>query len=368
MSLDSPSFFHPLLGSDESSRCASSGPEPHHHPALRAMPDKKVQQLCATFKDWLPDLSQLQGIAGMIDVYWLAPSRWSCRDGDLFHPGTDDDSDTQLPGTDSRTVPLIIRPWPEGVPVPANFPQARYEVLCGSRRLMAYLRCIEAAANAPDEKAPFASMQSTEELVAEALIFVVLLTLDDQEAARVVVHSNQKHRPLRPFEFGCTCRKLLADDVFESQKELAQAMGRQESEVSRGIALSQLDPVVLGAFRSALELHYTDGPDLKQAWENDAEGLTHRALQATQHHGLLDRKAVLAILLGTDNKKSVNVPSMDIEVEIEGVLYFVISTTATGTTKVKVLRKHLCAKAIDALVKTLQAMGEKDRQDLFKPE
>ena len=202
----------------------------------------------------------------------------------------------------------------------------------------------------------------------EAFIPVVLLKLDDQTAARVVIQSNQGHKPLCPIEWGRTCRKLLDDGVFRTQKEIAQAMGRQESEISRGMALSGLDPVVLGAFRSPLELHYTDGPDLQQAWKDDAEGLTHRALQAMRHRGQLDRKAVLAILLGTPNEeKPIQVPSTNIEIRIAGVLYFVISTTVKGVTKVKVMRKHLSLKAIDALVKKLKAMGANDHQNFFKP-
>ena len=369
MSLDAQPSARLSNASDESTRSAASDLDQSHPLILRAVINRELQQLCSTFEEWLPDLSRLHGVAGMIDAYHLAPSRWSYRDGDLFQPDTSDDSETQLPGTDSSTVPLLIRPWPEGVEVPANFPLARYEVLSGFRRLMARLRCTEQAANASRANSALHARSSAEELMAEILIPVVLLHLDDQEAACVVIHSNQGHRPLRPIEWGHTYKKLLDSKVFKSQKELARVMHRQESEVSRGLALAGLDPVVLGAFRSPLELHYTDGPTLKQAWEDDAERLIHRAELAAQDRGMRDRKAVLAALLGTlKEDKPIKEPSMDYEVVVLGVLYFVISTTAAGATKVKVMCKHLCAQAIDMLVRTLEAMGEKDDQDLFKPE
>ena len=203
----------------------------------------------------------------------------------------------------------------------------------------------------------------------EVLISMVLLTLDDKQAARVLIQANQGHKSLRPYEWGRTCRQLLDDGVFKTQKEIAQAMNRQESEICRGLALVELDPVVLGAFRSPLELHYTDGPKLQAAWSDDAEGLSRRAQIATQQLGQLDRMAVMAILLGKpDDEKKIKVPPTDIEIWIEGVLFFLVSTTAKGVTKVKAKREHLSPAALAVWVRSLEAMGTDAHGDLFKPE
>jgi ParB family chromosome partitioning protein len=368
MTLDAHPSARIALNAGEMAHAAASDLDPNPSSSLHRVSGTKLQQLFSTFKDCLPDLSQLHGVVGMMDANQLAPSRWSCREGDPFYLGTDDDAETQLPDTASNTMPLLIRPWPKGVQEPANFPKARYEVLSGSRRLMALLQSAAKADNASRASTDLDLSSSAEKLMPQVLISVVLLKLDDQQAARLVVHSNQRHRPLRPIEWGYTYKRLLEDQVFKSQKELARVMHRQESEVSRGLALANLDPDVLAAFGSPLDLHYTDGPDLEQAWKDDRDGLIQRAKKAAQHRGQLDRKAVLSILLGTSNQEaSIKVPSREIEIEIEGVVYFVISITAAGKMTIKPMREHLCAEAIDVLARTLQAMAEQDHQNLFKP-
>lgn len=368
MTLDAHPSAHIALGAGELAHAAALDLDPNPSSSLHTVSGTKLQQLFSTFKDCLPDLSQLHGVAGLMDAYQLAPSRWSCREGDPFHPGTDEDAETQLPDTACSTVPLLIRPWPEGVAIPANFPQARYEVLSGSRRLMTLLLSTAKVDNASRSSTSLDSTLSAAELMPEALISVVLLELDDQQAARLVVHSNQRHRPLRPIEWGYTYKRLLDDQVFKSQKELARVLHRQESEVSRGLALANLDPVVLAAFGSPLDLHYTDGPDLEQAWKDDRGGLTQRAQKAAQHRGQIDRKAVLCILLGTPNQEtSIKVPSRNIDIEHKGVVYFVISITAAGKTTIKLMREDLDAEAINVLARTLQGMAEQDYQNLFKP-
>lgn len=368
MTLDAHPSARIALGAGELTHAAALDLDPEPSSSLHTVSGTKLQQLFSTFKDCLPDLSQLHGVAGLMDAYQLAPSRWSCREGDPFHPAAGDDAETQLPDTACSTIPLLIRPWPEDRQQPANFPDATYEVLSGSRRLMTLLRSAAKANNASRTSTTLDSTLRAEELMPKVLISVVVLQLDDQEAARVVVHSNQRHRPLRPIEWGYTYKRLLDDQVFKSQKELARVMHRQESEVSRGLALASLDPVVLAAFGSPLDLHYTDGPDLEQAWKDDRDGLIQRAQKAAQHRGQLDRKAVLSILLGIPHKeKSIKVPSRNIDIEHRGVVYFVISTTAEGKTTIKPTREHLCAEAIDVSVRTLKTMVEQDHQNLFKP-
>lgn len=368
MSLDPQPLALLSLASSGSLNTAACNLDHEHAPGLQAVTDRKLQHLCATFKDALPDMDQLNGFAGKIDVFLLAPSRWAGRAFEPYVHDDDDDPETQLCGTDPDSVPLLIRPWPAGVTPPANFPMARYEVVAGTRRLMARLRS-EESNNASRTGSSSDALSSVDELMPEVLISVVLLALDDKQAARVLIQANQGHKSLRPYEWGRTCRQLLDDGVFKTQKEIAQAMNRQESEICRGLALVELDPVVLGAFRSPLELHYTDGPKLQAAWNDDAEGLSRRAQIATQRRGQLDRMAVLAILLGKpDDEKKIKEPPTDIEIRKEGVLFFLVSTTAKGVTKAKAERHDLSAAALALWVQTLEKMIDDDHEDLFKPE
>lgn len=368
MSLDSQPLDLLSLASSASLNTAAWHSEQERTTGLKAVTETKLQHLCATFKDSLPDMKELNGFAGEIDVFLLAPSRWAGRVFEPFVHDDDDDPETQLCRTDSGSVPLLIRPWPAGVALPANFPLARYEVVAGMRRLMARLRSAESN-NAARTGSSSDPSSSVDEVMPEVLISVVLLALDDKQAARVLIKGNQGHKSLRPFEWGLTCRQLLDDGIFKTQKEIAEAMNRQESEISRGLALVNLAPVVLGAFRSPLELQYTDAPKLQKAWNDDAEGLSYRAQIATQQRGQLDRLAVMAILLGKpENEKQTKVSSTDREIWREGVLFFVVSTTAKGVTKAKAERQHLSAAAHALWVQTLETMIENDHEDLFRPE
>ena len=370
MSLDSQRRALPPDALSESSHPPAWNLDHAHVRGLQAVNDKKLLHLCATFKDSLPDMNQLNGLAGKIDVFLLAPSRWAGRDVDTCIHDDDDDPETQLSGVDPDSVPLLIRPWPAGVAPPANFPMVRYEVLAGTRRLMARLRS-EESNNAARTGSSSNPVSGVDELMPEVLISAVLLALDDKQAARVLIQANQGHKPLRPFQWGGISRQLLNDGVFKTQKEIARVMNRRESEICRGLALFDLDPVVLGAFHSPLELQYTDGPELQKAWKDDAEGLSRRAEVATrqQQQRQLDRMAVLAILLGkSDDEKKIKVSPTEHEIWIKGLLYFVVSTSAKGVTKVKAERQHLLPAALALWIRTLEAMGADDQGHLFKPE
>lgn len=295
-------------------------------------PDDAAQKVMAQLKAWSPDL-RATGVAGLIDPHLVSPSRWTSRHGDLFRTVGGGELQEQMRESGGNMVPILVRPCLPSAVHP-EFPEARFEVLSGLKRLVVSLRL-------------------------ELDVFAVVVDMTDQEAARVIAQSNRAAVAPRPYEFGCTCERLLADGVFARQNALAAALGVQTSEVCNGLILANLDPLILSAFRSPLELQYGDAGVLKRAWEEDPETMALRAARAAALRGEMDRLAVLALLLRdeeTPESKTAK-PNSDVNVVVEGVLVAVISTTAKGLTTIKLKRKNLSVAAIAALRAALETLG-----------
>ena len=304
--------------------------------------DDEVQKLMTQLKDWSPDL-RATGLAGLIDPHLVSPSRWARRHGDLFRAPGADELEEQMRESGGNVVPILVRPCSTSAMHP-EFPEARFEVLSGLKRLMVALRL-------------------------GINVFAVVVEMTDQEAARVIVQSNRAAVAPRPYEFGRTCYQLLADGVFPRQNALAAALGVQTSEVCNSLILFKLDPLIIGAFRTPLELQFGDGRVLKRAWEEDPEGMSRRASKATLLRGKLKRLEVLALLL-TDPEAAASeskVPKSDVSVVVEGVLVAVISTTTKGLTTIKLKRKSLPAAGIETLRTALEKLGSSAEGILLLP-
>jgi ParB-like chromosome segregation protein Spo0J len=352
MSFDfKPSAISAVIAAVSNQSSDSPGQETIYCPEL--VQTKSAEELCENFKDWLPDLRSVNGLAGMIDSSFLAPSRWSGRLDSSPHPDNEDTLETHVDALTSSFVPLFIRPWPIDVKRPAEFPHAKYEVLSGGRRLRAHLER-EKNANTPLTDGP--------------LLPVVVLLLDDQEAARLVVQSNRAHRPLRPFEWALLFQQFLTAKIFVSQKSMAKFFGVQESEVCRALKLARLVPVVLKLFKNPLEFQYVDGDSLEQAWTKNPAQLEERARKAFDDHGPLSREDALLILLAEDGQATTD-KSQKSEISIPALIgvAFVVSTTANGVTSMKV-KKKLSPQALKALCDSLEALASGIHAASFTPE
>ena len=99
-------------------------------------------------------------------------------------------------------------------------------------------------------------------------LLVELRELSDREAIVVLDIENRQRQDVSPYERGCSYQNWLRCNYFQSQEEIARAIGISASQVSRLIKLARIPPVIVNAFRSPREICETWGLDLYEAWQD----------------------------------------------------------------------------------------------------
>ncbi|MGJ7505466.1 MULTISPECIES: hypothetical protein [unclassified Variovorax] len=121
--------------------------------------DNEVHRLMTQLKAWSPDF-RATGVAGLIDPHLVSPSRWAIRHGDLFHAVGADELQEQMREAGGNMVPILVRPCSPSSVHP-EFPEARFEVLSGLKRLMVALRLERRACERNDKHTRSPSSQFT---------------------------------------------------------------------------------------------------------------------------------------------------------------------------------------------------------------
>jgi ParB family chromosome partitioning protein len=163
----------------------------------------------------------------------------------------EDDAEFRLLKEDIRTQgqldPIRVRPAPAG----AGYD---YEIIYGHRR--------HAACLALDREMTGG--------------FRVLALLDaaaiDRKRLVLQMHAeNDVREDLSPYEYGRMYRSWLAAGLFETQGELAAAVGRDDSPVSMYLQIGDLPAEVLAAFVDPREISLRWAPQLMKALKEDRE-------------------------------------------------------------------------------------------------
>jgi ParB family transcriptional regulator, chromosome partitioning protein len=174
----------------------------------------------------------------------------------------DDDAEFRLLKEDIRTQgqldPIRVRPAPAG----SGFD---YEIIYGHRR--------HAAAVALDHETDGG--------------FRVLALLDaasvDRKRLALQMHAeNDVREDLSPYEYGRMYQSWLAAKLFDTQGELAAAVGRDDSPVSMYLQIAELPAEVLAAFSDPRQISLRWAPQLMKAIKDDREHVlaTARAVAA----------------------------------------------------------------------------------------
>ncbi|HEY6455464.1 MAG TPA: ParB/RepB/Spo0J family partition protein [Steroidobacteraceae bacterium] len=176
----------------------------------------------------------------------------------------DEDAEFRLLKEDIRTQgqldPIRVRPAPAGSGV-------EYEIIYGHRR--------HAAALALDRETEGG--------------FRVLALLDaasvDRKRLALQMHAeNDVREDLSPYEYGRMYQSWLNAKLFDTQGELAAAVGRDDSPVSMYLQIAELPAEVVAAFADPREISLRWAPQLMRALKADREQVlaTARGLAALQ--------------------------------------------------------------------------------------
>lgn len=145
-------------------------------------------------------------------------------------------------------VPVIGRPLKDD-------PAFEVEVICGARRVFV----------ARHLKIP---------------LRVELRELTDRQAAVVVEAENSLHNKASPYERGRWLAKLLEQNLFRSQGEMARELGITPAQVTRLMKFAELPAIVIGAFSSPHDILESWAVELQKACADERrKSLIERACQ-----------------------------------------------------------------------------------------
>jgi ParB family transcriptional regulator, chromosome partitioning protein len=113
---------------------------------------------------------------------------------------------------------------------------------------------------------------------------VEIRELTDRQAAVAVETENSLRKQTSPYERGLWLAKLLKQNLYRSQDEMARELGITPTQVTRLLKFAELPAIVIGAFSSphdileswAVELHKACGDERRQLVTERARALEKR--------------------------------------------------------------------------------------------
>lgn len=173
-----------------------------------------------------------------------------------------------------------LTPSPGGEVAPAG---GQYEIVYGHRRHRA---CLELGL----------PVLALVEPLAEQQLFVEM------------ERENRSRKDLSAWEQGMMYVRALDQGLYPSNRQLAQAIGRDLGDVGKALSLARLPLAVVQAFRSPLDLQYRWAKPLADAQQRDPEGLVTRARALRAQVDKRTPKQIFEALVGLDERRSAAAP------------------------------------------------------------
>ena len=169
----------------------------------------------------------------------VVPSKYANRDergflSDEFKAFAD-----EIESSGGNVQPVKVRP------VVGSDPQ-RYEIVFGHRRHRA---CLERGQQ----------------------LLATIEPIDDRVLFQEMDRENRLRADLSAYEQGEMYRKALDNGLYPSMRAMAEALGAQVGNVSTAIRIARLDPVILDAFPSRLDIRFRWGSLLEDALTKSRE-------------------------------------------------------------------------------------------------
>ncbi len=299
---------------------------------------------------------RLANFDGALPARWLDPatvrvSAWANRHADNWHDAAFAALKADIAAAGGNVQPIKVRPIKPGTAPaaaqgrgvgPSNPPAAntavpaaavsaapaRFEIVFGHRRHRA---CLE-------------------------LGLPVLALVEDMAEHQLFEQMERENRAradLSAWEQGTMYARALDQGLYPSNRQLAQAIGRDLGDVGKALSLARLPVAVVMAFASPLDLQYRWAKPLADAQQRDPDGLVARAhslkAQASQRSAKQTFDALVAVAAPMRAAAAA-----DIAVRVGGKQVAVVCGDAQGHTLVR-FAKALGAAQRQALAETLEA-------------
>ena len=128
------------------------------------------------------------------------------------------------------------------------------------------------------------------------VLAVIEEDMDDRAALLERVAENTGRQDFTALELGRICVHALESKLFATQRQLATALGRDTSDISKAIALASLPPAVIAAFGCPSDLQYRHAKPLRDAVARDPSAVLAAAEELADEIGPKVAGKVLARL------------------------------------------------------------------------
>ena len=132
-----------------------------------------------------------------------------------------------------------------------------------------------------------------------------------------------------------TYARALDQGLYPSNRQLANAIGRDLGDVGKALSLARLPGAVVAAFRSPLDLQYRWAKPLADAQQRDPDGLVSRARALQSQADQRTPKQVFDALVAVESVASRAPLPADIGIRLRGRQVAVVSADAQGLTVVR---------------------------------
>jgi len=211
---------------------------------------------------------------------------------------------------------------------PAVQPVARYEIVFGHRRHRA---CLELGLP----------------------VLALVEDLAEQQLFEQMERENRARSDLSAWEQGMMYARALDQGLYPSNRQLAQAIGRDLGDVGKALSLARLPLAVVQAFRSPLDLQYRWAKPLADAQQRDPDGLVTRARELQAQPGQHSPKQIFDHLVATAGPAQ-RAAEPDIAIRLGGRQVAVVCSDERGHTLVR-FAKGLGAERRRALAAAVEA-------------
>lgn len=207
-----------------------------------------------------------------------------------------------------------------------------YEVVYGRRRLRA---CLELG----------------------LLVSAIVEDMSDETLFIEMERENRNREDLSPWEQGVMYKHGLDAGLFTSQRQMAAALGVNQSMLSTAVRLASLPGEIVEAFPSPLEIQFRWSQPLLDALDKDAVKVTQAAQSLAQMSPRMGSKAVLDALVKAAS--GANEPTLNRqEIRARGRVVGSIEQNKRGAVSVKVVAGVLDRAAVKKLGETLIKLAE----------
>ena len=255
-----------------------------------------------------------------LDPRTVVPSRWANRHDASFATADFIRFKADIEHAGGNVQPIVVRPL--------NADETSYEIVFGHRRHRACL-----------------------DLGLPVLAAIWTAPMSDLELFAAMDRENRERADLSAWEQGTMYRRALEEQMFPSQRRLAESLGVSHTWVRKAIAVAEIPDPVVQCFRSPLELQFKHAEQIADALMADRKGVLRRAEKLRQSERF-SASAVVAALVG--KQRGAGEPAR--EIRVGGVLAGRISWDERGQATIRLLPGVVHADNVGALVDAIGAV------------